>query len=320
MVKENRKSQNKQKLIRILCLCLVCSSVSGFFANDFFIADILDQFQFQYFVCFLILALYLALTRDLNYIAIAVTGVAFNIAPLIYILQPESNAKVTTKTESFRLLQWQLPDGSLTPAEASKYVKNSNADIVGLVNMTDDATLLARSMRKSYPHTIFFPNTNGRRIQIFSRYPVTTKSQNQLEHKAARTFATAQFKIGEKKLEMMMIKAGLPTQSRALKSRNARIAAAYHWLKNRKYPAIVAGNLGATPWSRTLKSVIADKHIFAADMGRGWQPTWSLHRFLKFFSIPTDLTLHNRFLSTTGRSTSRNMKSNHQAIITDFSI
>ncbi|MEX1288521.1 MAG: endonuclease/exonuclease/phosphatase family protein [Acidimicrobiia bacterium] len=107
----------------------------------------------------------------------------------------------------------------------------------------------------------------------------------------------------------------LPPVSGPEASRNrAQLATYAEWAATRDGPAVVVGDLNATPWAAGFRELEADGDLENSQRGFGVAPTWEVGRF---WAVPIDHLLHSDDLVTVDRVVGPDLGSDHRPLLVE---
>ena len=107
-----------------------------------------------------------------------------------------------------------------------------------------------------------------------------------------------------------------PTSNVNARARREYLQEVARWAGRQSTPAIVAGDLNATPWSEAFPRLLEVGRLENSQRGFGIQPTWC--DTCGPMRIPIDHVLHSRDLVTTYREVGPNLGSDHSPIYVEL--
>ncbi|MDX2089978.1 MAG: endonuclease/exonuclease/phosphatase family protein [Kofleriaceae bacterium] len=192
-------------------------------------------------------------------------------------------------------------------------IETARPDVIGLVEVNQRwLDELAPSLA-AYPGRLAYPAEDNFGVALFARGPVT----GTIEELGAPLSTI----VGEVSLEGVRLTAVVAhlvppmtsrwadyqtTQRDGLASRVAELAG----------PVIVMGDFNATPWSRTLRGLVARTGLCDTRAGFGVQASW--HAAIPFMRIPIDHVLASCSIGVRDRRIGPDVGSDHFPVIVDL--
>jgi endonuclease/exonuclease/phosphatase (EEP) superfamily protein YafD len=186
---------------------------------------------------------------------------------------------------------------------------DSGADVIFLMEV--DARWLAalEPLKAKYPHHFAEPRTDNFGIALFSRIP--------WEYAAPLYFGKADLPSIEVSMQQegrRFVLIGThpipPVGSGAAALRDAQLGELADYVAQLRDPAIVVGDLNATPWSTGMRR-LAGRNLGFRSRVAPWAPTW---RAGSLFAIPIDHALVTAPLAVTRRAVGPDVGSDHRPL------
>lgn len=109
-----------------------------------------------------------------------------------------------------------------------------------------------------------------------------------------------------------------PRTSPRATRRNAMLEWIPGWVSGGSSPAVVIGDLNATPWSPVLRRVTGEAGLVDSQLGHGFQPSYPAS--LRWFGLPIDHVLHTRDLTTVERHLGPSLGSDHRMVHAELTL
>lgn len=218
------------------------------------------------------------------------------------------------------LLLW--PEGKTVPRSGSPlklvainvYTKNARSDLVlEFLHRTDaDVILLmevnARWMRAletlhtEYPHGVVQPREDNFGIALFSRLPITKGQVIQLG-RAEVPSISATVEVDGQSVFLLGTHSLPPGSADYARLRNEQFKEIAARIRLEAMPAIVLGDLNATPWSPYFEDLLRESGLENTSQGRGlfgsWPAGWPLGRIpLDHCLVSPTVQLNEKYVGT----------------------
>lgn len=119
--------------------------------------------------------------------------------------------------------------------------------------------------------------------------------------------------LGVRRIEILGIHPLSPTSAGRSLRRDDMISAAAEWVRSRTAEVVVVGDMNATPWSHSLRSLRLRGGLVDSMRGAGLQPSWP--DGWGVLAIPIDHVLHTSGLGSTDRRTGPAFGSAHRPVL-----
>ncbi len=136
------------------------------------------------------------------------------------------------------------------------------------------------TLHETYPYRQHHVTQNYYGIDLLSRYPLRDPKIVFLANsRDPAVFAGVQLPSGQV-IRIYGIHPRPPTFGQSSAERDAQILETSLRIAEDGGPAILAGDLNATPWSKILRRAARIAHLLDPRIGRGWFPTWKAHSLI----------------------------------------
>jgi endonuclease/exonuclease/phosphatase (EEP) superfamily protein YafD len=235
--------------------------------------DLLAHFRVQYAALFVVLTCVLLLCRLYWVAAAAVLGCLVSAVPLLpYIIgEPVPAAVATTREETFRLVSLNVWFRNPDLTDAARYIEQSQADAVVLLELTPLQAEKLLPLLPSYPHYHIEHSRMG--AAVFTRWPVLSAESLPLAEEGA---VAARLTLDWRGTPVTVLGVHLnwPLGPRNSRFRNEELAGVVKFSKSRREPLLVAGDFNLTPWSQYFSDALEESGLQDAARGFGLARSW----------------------------------------------
>jgi len=305
-------------LMRLGMWALLLAWLFSFFGQQFFVAELLSNFRFQFFGLFAIslLLTWPARAKWLLFTCLffAVVWSGWETTQLFLPAKQPTAGTTKVRLMSFNALATNV-EFDLTVAE----IREHDPDIVAIIEYASMWHVALDALNKSHPHQHRDPRWHGYGIAIFSKLPLESAKSIPLTKDAIdNPAAYVSFNVDGQQVRLMAVHVMSPINRYRLELRNRQFEEIADQIKADSSPAILVGDMNCTPSSRYLANLINEANLRDSRKGFGIQPTWPT--FAAPMAVPIDhvlvsdtIHIHNRFVGDAGES-------DHWPVIVDFSI
>jgi endonuclease/exonuclease/phosphatase (EEP) superfamily protein YafD len=218
-----------------------------------------------------------------------------------------------------RLVTTNVRADNPTPDQVLKFVRESDADLVVLVNakLRRWDPVLAE-LRTLYPYQTrqSWGDVSPRALVIlFSRFPVLSEKVMQAP-RARRPYLVAEIEIRGETLVVVGVHSSAPTRPGRSRRRDRELDGIAEVVKNTDRPAVAAGDFNTTQLSPYFKDLIAAAGLRNSAAGRGYLATWPTWFWPALIPIDHVLLKEPLAVSTVRRGPA--IGSDHYPIIADL--
>lgn len=306
----------RQILIVVTWMSLIfvgVASLTGFVGQFGAWFDIFSNFRALYVVLLVIPA---ALGACLKRVWLAVTSlllVLVNGLALVPLFFAGPGAAALGESH-FRVLELNVFGGkNLQRERAIQLINRSNADLVGISEVTAPWVLWLKKELKQYPYQVYEPRFGG--VALLSKFPLKNSSVEYFsEIKRPRIRADAQ--IRGRVVRIVFAHPVIPLYRKG--SRDEELVVLSNEVKSAGTAAVLFGDLNVTPWSYNFNKLLTDGGLTDSERGFGFQPTWCA--FWSPFSqlFPIDHCLVTDDFRVTDRQILGNIGSDHLPLQVDL--
>jgi endonuclease/exonuclease/phosphatase (EEP) superfamily protein YafD len=285
---------------------LTLATLLGFFGPMWWAFDVLSSFRFQYAVVLLLIGLIygMAFGRVSSFIFIAAGLLNAALVLPLFIGSPAE----ATGPDDLKIVSFNVQASNQNREDVMNWIGNSGADVVFLLETSSDwdATLAEADM----PYVVMDEIPEDR------VYGITVLATEELETEVIRAGSTkevvvrAQMSIGDEPVVVYAFHPRSPTSELDAKYRDEVMEEVAALVEAETIPAVVVGDLNATPWSYAFQKLANEGQLVDSLRGNGYQASWPASLWYGF-KIPIDHMLHTAELTTVTRGLGPDLGSDH---------
>ncbi len=240
-----------------------CGQLGGWF-------DIFSNFRALYVVLLLILTTVTSWTKRVwlttgSLLFLLVNGLTF--MPLYF---GGLHASASGPDPRLRVLELNVFGGKNIQKERTlDLIKHSNADLIGISEVTVPWMLALQKGLKQYPHQVYEPRFGG--VALLSKFPLENASVKYFGE-IKRPRITASTVIDGRNVRLIFAHPVIPLYRKG--SRDEELVVLASEANSATSAAILFGDLNATPWSHNFNKLVIDGGLIDSEQGFGFQPTW----------------------------------------------
>lgn len=218
--------------------------------------------------------------------------------------------------ESLRFVMVNVLTQNSNHAEATRWLGGVDADVVVALELNDgwaEAIDAGLPGHRRLPTDTLRDDNFG--IAVYVRKGL--EAHDLSVHSTDRDLPWIEAVIGsnERRVRLFALHTTPPLGSGSTESRDAQIAEAFERARASAEPAVVTGDLNATPWSRGLAREIARGGLYPAAYGRGLRGTWPSRLVGPTGGILIDHALVDERLAVTDYAVGPDIGSDHRGIV-----
>lgn len=300
-------------LVILALIGLATVTLVGFAGQQGQWFDIFANFRACYVVLLSIVALILCCRRRMWSTIFALTMLVTNMVPIVPLYFGVTAEK--REAPAIRILELNIFGGKNTNrAPTIELITRSDADLVGISEVTRPWMLSLQEQLKQYPYQVFEPRFGG--VALLSKLPLKD-AQVRYFGELQRPRVTAHTTIQGRNVQIIFAHPVIPLYRAG--SRDEELIVLSNEAKASKASTILFGDLNATPWSYNFKKLLTDGGLKDSECGFGFQPTWCA--FLSPFSMlfPIDHCLVSNDFVVRDRKICENIGSDHLPLQVDLS-
>jgi endonuclease/exonuclease/phosphatase (EEP) superfamily protein YafD len=294
----------------VLVLLGLAGSWLGLLGEWHWALDLFSHFHWQYAgVC--VLAIGWTLWRRRGWVlAVSLASLLLN-GWLIGRLAVDAGGGREIAGKRLRVVSLNVLTANSNKEGVLKYLRGVDADVIFLMEVNAEWVSALEGLKVTHPHCLIQSRRDNFGVALYSRVPLRE----------------ARF-VQDRQAEVPSIEARLVHESRELviygthplppvavegtRLRNAQLASIATHVGGLDVPALVVGDLNATPWSHGMRLIQAGGVLgFSGPANAVWKPTW---RVGTVFGIPIDHALCTAPLVIVRREVGPDVGSDHRAI------
>lgn len=294
---------------------VTASSIIAFFGGLHWTADLFSHFRLQYALSLLLAAGIAAFARRWRATVIFSFVAAVNAAILAPQFVANAAHPVPPGSKPIRVMLANVNAHHGNPERAMAVVLHEDPDLLLLEEVSDRwIPELERSLT-NYPHRIVEPRDDNFGIAFFSRIPTLSCVVTNIGSAEVPSVLTEVHTANGS--FMFLGTHPLPPAGATYSAyRNEQLELLSAVAVNQRGPAIVMGDLNATPWSSHFRRLLRNSGLLDSSRGHGIRPTWPTHNVL--LRIPLDHFLHTKDIAVVSRKVGPNTGSDHYPLVVDF--
>jgi len=252
----------------IVLVILTLASQFGTYAY----LELTTHFRLQYLLGAIICALLFMPSQSWKFVVIAVICASLNAVSLWpYYKKPGHTASVSAN--KLRLFHANVFEKSRDYQTVLERVKEANADIVVLQELTQEWSKQTDKLKNSYAYMEVVPRPAGAGMAVLSRYPLEDVQVLTLDS-STHIAILARVRLNEKALTLLSLHPTTPVTLEKLRNRNQQFREAARLLSTIAGPKILVGDLNTTMWSPYFTELLANAGLREARLGFGLGTTW----------------------------------------------
>jgi endonuclease/exonuclease/phosphatase (EEP) superfamily protein YafD len=310
-----KKRSLLQRLQEWGVIIALVATVAGWLGDLWWVFDLGNHFRIQYVLLLAVLLVTTLLSRRWVAAFFVVVGLTLNgimVAPLF--TPPVENVVLSADKPPLHVLSFNVYTGNQRVEEVVRYIGQSGADIVLVQEIDDRWAAGLRGGLDGYSLVFAMPRDDNFGIGLLVRRGAVAGDHAPLVMNLVRDLdvsdgvaqvPTIEFagKWRGRPFALLGLHTLPPVREGTARDRDAQLAGAAIWAnRHRKngLPAIIIGDLNATPWCVPFRHMIADGNLVNSMDGRGMQGTFHA-RVPGVLRIPIDHCLHTRELQVLRR-------------------
>ena len=308
----------------IVGLLTTIATAGGFLGFAWTRFDLLAHFRFQYTLVLTAVLIGLVALGRRRWVLVFALPLGLNLAAVIPLyVRPQPVPANADAQPTLRLLTFNVNVANRRYGDVAAYLHDSGADLILILEVTPAwYDHLDRSVRATgrYRFVASDVRLGAFGIALLAADP---PHESSFEFHTARTFELTHDAVGIPSIEANISLAKQPisvlgthplppVRAWAAAHRDEHLAAAGRWASEH-HPAVVFGDLNATPWSHGFRRLVRSGDLINSQCGHGYEPTWPNFGW-QINRIPIDHCLHSRELVTLARHVSQNLGSDHSAV------
>jgi endonuclease/exonuclease/phosphatase (EEP) superfamily protein YafD len=297
------------RIVAALAALILVPSWLGLLGGWHWALDLLAHFRWQYAVASLLMLGWAVWRRRRGVAALAALTFLLN-AALIGQLAWYSPADDDVAGDfSQRVVVFNVLTSNPEKQRALDYLLASDADVIGLVEVDETWLQAMAPLRAKYPHQFTEARRDNFGLALFSRMP-PEKAELLLLGELQLPSIQAFMRHQGRELSVIVTHPIPPMGARGTAWRDGQLARLADHVSQLPMPALVVGDLNATPWSAGMR-ILTAKGLGLRSLSPAWTPTW---RPTSVFAVPIDHAVATAPLVITHRSVGPDLGSDHRPL------
>jgi endonuclease/exonuclease/phosphatase (EEP) superfamily protein YafD len=272
--------------------------------------DLLAHFRWQYAVVGILVLAWAAWCRRRVVITLAALTVLLNAALIGQLAWPHPAAQDKVAADfSMRVVAFNVLTSNPDKQRVLDYLLASDADVIGLVEVDETWLLAMAPLQTTYPHQFAESRSDNFGVALFSRIPLNSAALLWLGEPQLPSIEATMRHQG-RDLSIIITHPMPPVGARNAAWRDGQLARLADHVSQLRMPALVVGDLNATPWSVGMRLLTA-KGLGLRSLRPAWAPTW---RPTSLFALPIDHALGTAPLVITDRTVGPDLGSDHRPL------
>lgn len=204
---------------------------------------------------------------------------------------------------------------SKTDADFIMVLEATDENMSGLVPALESRYALIRSNPESW-------TSNGQALwkaKAATDIEVLDSSYLHIPEWNLRPLLKATVRFAGQTIDLLCLHAARPQAQYAFVHQKMELDRFNQWSLANPHELIAMGDINSTPWSRSVRSILASGRLLNSQAGFGLQQTWNAFS-PKFLQIPIDHCFHSRGLRTVDRRVLGSTGSDHLPILVELEV
>jgi endonuclease/exonuclease/phosphatase (EEP) superfamily protein YafD len=271
--------------------------------------DLLAHFRWQYLLFAMLAVAWAAWCGRRVVLVLAALTFLLNAALIGRLAwHPDLGGKVA-EDFSLRVLSFNVLMRNPDKQRVLDYLMASDADVISLVEVDQKWLAALAPLQAKYPYHVADPRPDNFGVAMFSRIP-WEKAEVLWLGEPGLPSIEARMRHEGRDLVIIGTHPVPPAGRRNAGWRDGQLGRLAQHVSQLHIPALVVGDLNATPWSVGLRIATASGLGFRS-LSPPWTPTWQVR---SIFAIPIDQELSTAPLVVTGRSVGPDLGSDHRPL------
>jgi endonuclease/exonuclease/phosphatase (EEP) superfamily protein YafD len=288
---------------------LAAATLAGFAGGWHWLFDLASHYRWYWLLAALLWYAVTSRRRSRLAAACLVVAVVGNGGPLVPYWLP--TAGEPGAGDPLTIVSLNLEVGNLRQDLAVGFLRQVNADVVVLLEVSEAWAEAVESLADLYPHRVVEPRTDLFGIAVLSRLPLEAVRFEPLAE--GPPVVIAGLPRGERGCLLVAAHPPAPLSAAWSARRDAQLAAIGELAATEVRPVIVAGDLNATPWSHGFRRLTGPRGLRDSALGRGVQGSW--HARLWVPRIPIDHVVVSEGVAVVSRSLGPPIGSDHLPVV-----
>jgi endonuclease/exonuclease/phosphatase (EEP) superfamily protein YafD len=289
-------------------LALASTWIGGVGAVHWFF-DLFDHFRLQYCgVCLLALP-WFGWRRRWWLLSVAGVSLLMNAWPIARTTWVAGPAQPRVPSWELKVVCFNVLTSNGQKDQVVEYLRHTGADVIVALEVNKAWERALKTLEPDYPHHLVHAQPDNFGLGVFSRVEWHGARFRTFAHEEVLSFTAT---LVHDQREMLVVATHPLPPMNAEHSRNAtaQLEAISRFVGASGMPALVVGDLNATPWSRAVRALKHHAPLDFRTRGAVWKPTWMSDSPLM---LPLDHALCTAPLVIERRTIGPNLGSDHRA-------
>ena len=291
------------------------STVLGHAGRYHWTLDLFAHFRVQYFVLLAVAALLHAFMRSWRWTVFFGAFAAWNLCLLLPFYAGDRIDASAPNPCRIRVLSLNVHTESTAYDKVIALLREEKPDVAFLMEIDAKWLLRLQDLSDEFPKILADPRPDNFGVALLSREPWTDIRIEHLGDADVPSIAVDYVRC-DKRFTIFGTHPVPPPTPETFRLRNQQLDAVADYLSRATNSVILAGDLNVTPWSYWFRRFVARTRLNDTAPGFGVRPTWFGPSFI--FGIPIDHMLVSGDLRVVSRRISRDVGSDHRALIVDL--
>lgn len=291
----------------------VVFSLAGFAGEAHWLLELTTHFRAQYLIFLLVMAGLLAVGRRRRFATVCLFCAALNAAVLAPWIVPASSVKPAGA--SLRLMALNVHTANTRHDLVLGEIRRVQPDVLLLMEVNSTWVLALQDLTRTHPHRVIIPREDNFGIALFSRLPLKSSEVIDWPDDLGVPSVLAVIEPSGQPVFVVATHPLPPANRENAALRNEQFAKIASAVSGQTLPAVVLGDLNATPWSPHFRKLERTASLRDASRRSGWHPTWPCAAPLLW--IPLDHCLVSQRIPYASISVGNNVGSDHFPLIAD---
>ena len=313
--REPRGRRVAKRVLNVAVAILAVSTLAAFAARSWWVLELLSNLRVHQALALALLAAIALLARRAGVAVVAVLAMGINLAvvgPILIDAEWGEPAPATAGSPTLDVTFFN-----------TKIVQADMDDTIAMLAARDDDVVVLAGGTKRWVEQIeaadldlqvlVGPHTHdGLELIALARHPGAEATVHEIGQEDRDVFVEVLTNLDEQPVRVLGTHVVSPLTADRAARRDAMLEWVPGWAGRSDVPAVVAGDLNATPWSPALIQMLEEAGLVDSQVGHGIQPSYPAS--LRWLGIPIDHVLHGSELTTTDRRLGPSLGSDHRMV------
>jgi endonuclease/exonuclease/phosphatase (EEP) superfamily protein YafD len=299
-------------LLSLAAILISIATVAGFFGLRHWRFELASQFRLQYLLFLVATGIAFGLGKKFYRLAGCAVPALLNlalIAPLYFGTDHAADGR------SYRAELINLNFQNRDYQAVRTFVRESNPDIVVVLELTDLWAQQLSTLSEQYPYCASDAEKRSAGIAVWSRFPIVAK-EFMVEEKSRMPTVITTLDVEGRSLILIGAHPAQPVARRGFILRNLHLDHLAGLVHQSPKPILLLGDLNITSWSPYFTKLVKAGNLRDSRRGFGLCTSWP--DYLPYFGLTIDHALYTDGLAITGRDVGPYLGSDHYPVIVDF--